>query len=104
MQRVVMSSARARALGLAPLARVVAQATSGLAPKLVLMTPVDAVRKVLAKAGWTLADVDLLELNEAFSVQALAVMRELDLETPPRPDDAADALAVAACDVHTALN
>jgi len=77
---VVMSAVRARSLGLAPLARIVAQATSGLAPRMVLMTPVDAVRKVLAKAGWTLADVDLVELNEAFAVQAVAVMRELELD------------------------
>ena len=74
---VVMSAARARALGIAPLARIVAQATSGLAPKWVMMTPVDAVRRVLAKAQWTLDSVDLIELNEAFSVQALAVTREL---------------------------
>ncbi len=77
---VVMSADRARALGLVPMARIVAQATSGLAPKFVLMTPVDAVRRVLARARWTLADVDLLELNEAFAVQALAVIRELGLD------------------------
>lgn len=77
---VVMSAARAQALGLTPMARIVAQATSGLAPKLVLMTPVEATRRVLAKAGWSLGDVDLLELNEAFAVQALAVMRELRLD------------------------
>jgi acetyl-CoA C-acetyltransferase len=77
---VVMSADRARALRLAPLARIVAQATSGLDPKLVLMTPVEAVRRVLRKAGWTLADVDLIELNEAFAVQAVAVSRELDLD------------------------
>ncbi len=77
---VVMSAARAEALGLAPMARIVAQATSGLAPKLVLMTPVEATRRVLAKAGWSLDDVDLVELNEAFAVQALAVMHELDLD------------------------
>ncbi|MGE3956225.1 MAG: acetyl-CoA C-acetyltransferase [Vicinamibacterales bacterium] len=77
---VVMSSARARALGLTPLARIVGQATSGLAPKMVLMTPVEAVRRVLAKTGWSLSDVDLVELNEAFSVQAIAVTRELGLD------------------------
>ncbi len=76
---VLMSSGRARALGLTPLARIVAQATSGLAPKMVLMTPVDAVRKVLKKAGWTMHDVDLVELNEAFAVQAVAVLQELGL-------------------------
>jgi acetyl-CoA C-acetyltransferase len=76
---VVMSSARARALGLSPIASIVGQATSGLAPKLVLMTPVEAVRRLLAKTGWSISDVDLLELNEAFSVQAIAVMKELGL-------------------------
>ena len=55
------------------MARIVAQATSGLAPKMLLMTPVEATRKVLKKAGWSLNDVDLLELNEAFAVQAVAV-------------------------------
>ena len=64
----------------APLARIVGQATSGLAPRLVLMTPVEAVRRLLTKIGWSLADVDLVELNEAFSVQAVAVMHELGLD------------------------
>jgi len=77
---VVMSADRAKALGLSPMARVVAQATSGLAPKMLLMTPVEATRKVLKKAGWSMNDVDLLELNEAFAVQAVAVMRELGVD------------------------
>jgi acetyl-CoA C-acetyltransferase len=77
---VVMSSARARKLGAKPLARIVGQATSGLAPKYVLMTPVEAVRKVAQKIGWNLADVDLFELNEAFSVQGVAVLRELGID------------------------
>jgi acetyl-CoA C-acetyltransferase len=77
---VVMSGSRASALGVTPLARIVGQATSGLAPKLVLMTPVEAVRKLTCKIGWSLADIDLLELNEAFSVQAVAVMHELGLD------------------------
>jgi acetyl-CoA C-acetyltransferase len=77
---VVMSADRARALGLAPIARIVGQATSGLAPRLVLMTPVEAVRRLLTKTGWSLADVDLVDLNEAFSVQAVAVMHELGLD------------------------
>jgi acetyl-CoA C-acetyltransferase len=59
---------------------VVAQATSGLPPKLVLMTPVEAVRKAAHKAGWNLADVDLFEINEAFSVQMVAVLRELGID------------------------
>ena len=51
------------------MARIVGQATSGLAPKYILMTPVEAVRRVAQKVGWTLEDVDLFEMNEAFSVQ-----------------------------------
>jgi acetyl-CoA C-acetyltransferase len=78
---VVMSAEKARELGLTPLARVVGQATSGLAPKLVVMTPIEAVRKVAQKVGWKLEDVDLFEINEAFSVQMVAVLRELGI--PP---------------------
>ena len=77
---VVMDRERAHSLGLRPLARIVAQATSGLAPKMVLMTPVEAVRRVAEKAGWRLADVDLFELNEAFAVQAVAVLNELRID------------------------
>ena len=77
---VIMAAAIARDLGIAPLARVVGQATSGLAPKLVMMTPVEAVRRVAGKVGWRLEDVDLFEINEAFSVQAIAVMRELGID------------------------
>jgi acetyl-CoA C-acetyltransferase len=77
---VVMSADKARALGATPMARIVGQATSGLAPKMVLMTPVESVRKVAAKIGWTLDAVDLFEINEAFSVQAVAVLRELGID------------------------
>jgi acetyl-CoA C-acetyltransferase len=77
---VLMSASRAAALGLTPLARVVGQASSGLAPKYVLMTPVEAVRRIAQKIGWKLGDVDLFELNEAFSVQAVAVLRELGID------------------------
>jgi acetyl-CoA C-acetyltransferase len=77
---VVMALPRAAALGVTPLARIVGQAASGLAPKYVLMTPVEAVRRVAAKVGWRLEDVDLFELNEAFSVQAVAVLRELGID------------------------
>src|SRR5438093_736117 len=77
---VVMAAERAHSLGLAPLVRVIAQATSGLAPKFVLMTPVEAVRRVAEKAGWDLKDVDLFELNEAFAVQAVAVLNELGID------------------------
>jgi acetyl-CoA C-acetyltransferase len=77
---VVMAADKANALGLTPMARIVGQATSGLAPKMVMMTPVEAIRKVSQKIGWDLKDVDLFEINEAFSVQAVAVMRELGID------------------------
>ena len=77
---VVMSAARASQLTLTPMARIVGQATSGLAPKYLLMTPVEAVRRLLKKTGWSMEDVDLIELNEAFSVQAVAVLGELGVD------------------------
>jgi acetyl-CoA C-acetyltransferase len=78
---VVTSASRAQELGAAPMVRIVAQATSGVEPKWVMMAPVDAVRKIWEKTGWKNEDVDLYELNEAFSVQALGVMRELGLQS-----------------------
>jgi acetyl-CoA C-acetyltransferase len=77
---VIMAADNARTLGLTPLVHVVGQATSGLPPRLVMMTPVEAVRRVAARVGWDLKDVDLFEINEAFSVQAVAVMRELGID------------------------
>ena len=77
---VVMSAQRAAQLNLTPMVRIVGQATSGLAPKYLLMTPVEAVRRLLHKIGWPLDQVDLFELNEAFSVQAVAVLRELGID------------------------
>ena len=77
---VVMSATRAAQLNLTPMARIAGQATSGLPPKYLLMTPVEAVRRVLMKVGWSMAEVDLLELNEAFSVQAVAVLQELGVD------------------------
>jgi acetyl-CoA C-acetyltransferase len=77
---VVTSATRAKELGIQPLVRIVAQATSGVEPKWVMMAPVDAVRKIWEKTGWKNEDVDLYELNEAFSVQALGVTRELGLD------------------------
>jgi acetyl-CoA C-acetyltransferase len=77
---VVASSQRAKELGAAPMVRIVAQATSGIDPKWVMMAPVSAVRKIWEKTGWKNDEVDLYELNEAFSVQALGVMRELKLD------------------------
>ncbi len=76
---LLMSRATAEALGVKPMAVVRAQATSGVDPAWVMMAPVTGVRKVLANAGWQMEDVDLFELNEAFSVQALAVMGELGI-------------------------
>lgn len=76
---VVMTAAKAKALGLKPLVRIRAQASSGIDPKWVMMAPVTGVRKVLERAGWTAESVDLFELNEAFSVQSIALMRELGL-------------------------
>ena len=77
---VVMSAPMAGRLNLRPMARIVAQATSGLAPKYVLMTPVQAVQTLARKIGWNLRDVDLFELNEAFSVQAVAVLKQLGID------------------------
>jgi acetyl-CoA C-acetyltransferase len=77
---VVTSRERARSLGIEPMARIVAQATSGIEPELVMMAPVEAMRRVLKKAGWTFADVDLIELNEAFAVQAVAIIKEMGLD------------------------
>jgi len=76
---VVTSAARAKELGIKPMVRIVAQATTGIDPKWVMMAPVAAVRKIWEKTGWKNDDVDLYELNEAFSVQALGVMHELGL-------------------------
>ncbi len=77
---VVMSAGKARELGLEPMARIVAQATSGIAPAWVMMAPVEAVRQLWKKTGWNNGDVDLYEINEAFSVAAIAVTRELGID------------------------
>src|ERR1700723_2439567 len=77
---VVTSAQRAKELGAQPMARIVAQATSGVEPKWVMMAPVGAVRTIWEKTGWKKDEVDLYELNEAFSVQALDVIRELGLD------------------------
>jgi acetyl-CoA C-acetyltransferase len=76
---VVTGAQRAQELGAKPMVRIVAQATSGVEPKWVMMAPVGAVQQICQKTGWKNEDVDLYELNEAFSVQALGVMRELKL-------------------------
>jgi len=77
---IVTSERNAQRLGKQPIARIVAQAVSGVEPKWVMMAPVEAVEKLLAKTGWDRdKDVDLVELNEAFAVAAIAVTRELKL-------------------------
>lgn len=76
---VVTSAEKAAELGIEPLARVVSYATSGIEPKYIMLAPVEGVRKAVKNAGWELSDVELFELNEAFSVQALGVMKELGI-------------------------
>jgi acetyl-CoA C-acetyltransferase len=77
---VVTSAQKAKELGAPPMVRIVAQATSGVEPKWVMMAPVEAIRKIWQKTGWKKDEADLYELNEAFSVQALGVIRELGLD------------------------
>ena len=77
---VVTSARRAKELGAKPMVRIVAQATSGVDPKWVMMAPVDAIRQIWKKTGWKNEEVDLYELNEAFSVQSVAILRELSLD------------------------
>ncbi len=76
---VLMSRARADALGIKPLARWLGSAAAGVDPRVMGLGPVSASRKALARAGLTVADIDLAELNEAFAAQAIAVLRELGL-------------------------
>ena len=76
---LMMSAARAAALGLKPLARVVATTSAGVPPRVMGLGPIPAVRKALAKAGLNVSDLGLVELNEAFAIQSLAVIRELGL-------------------------
>ena len=80
----ILSAEAATAQGLTPKARIVAMAAAGVAPRIMGVGPAPAVRKVLARAGMTLDQMDVIELNEAFAAQALAVLRDLGL-----PDDAA---------------
>jgi acetyl-CoA C-acetyltransferase len=77
---VVTSARRAKELGAKPMVRIIAQTTSGVDPKWVMMAPVDAVRQIWKKTGWKNEEVDLYELNEAFSVQSVAILRELNLD------------------------
>jgi acetyl-CoA C-acetyltransferase len=77
---VLMSAADARARGLTPLARIVSSATAGVDPAIMGTGPIPASKKALEKAGWTVADLDLVESNEAFAAQSLCVLRELGLD------------------------
>lgn len=77
---VVMSDVRARELGIKPLARIVASAVSGVAPEMMGIGPIDAVRNVLAFTRMTIGDIGVVELNEAFAAQVLPVCRELDID------------------------
>jgi acetyl-CoA acyltransferase len=77
---IVMSEDKARAMGLKPLARFVAYATAGVRPDLMGIGPIEAIQKVLRQAALSLNDVDLIELNEAFAAQSIAVIRELHLD------------------------
>ena len=81
---ILATEAAAKKHGLTPKARVIASAAAGVAPRIMGMGPAPATRKVLAKAGLQLSQMDVIELNEAFAAQALAVTRDLGL-----PDDAA---------------
>ena len=74
---VLMTAAKAAALGLKPLGRIASYASAGLDPKIMGMGPVPAARKALERAGWKAADLDLMEINEAFAAQACAVHKEM---------------------------
>ncbi|HET9176902.1 MAG TPA: acetyl-CoA C-acyltransferase [Terriglobia bacterium] len=77
---LVTSAETAQKLGKKPMARIVAQAVSGVEPRWVMMAPIDAVESLLKRTGWKVEDVDLVELNEAFAVQAVAVIEQLGLD------------------------
>src|SRR2546421_827382 len=91
---LVMDEDKARSLGLQPLARIIASAVTGLAPEIMGVGPIEACRKVLAKAGMTINDIDIVELNEAFAAQVLPVCDEvgIDIDTQLNPNGGAIAL------------
>src|SRR5207253_8044646 len=90
---LITSGAKARELGIAPLARIVGAASAGVDPREMGMGPVPATRKVLTRTGLTVRDLDLIELNEAFAAQAIAVMQELQLD-PDRVNVDGGAIAI----------
>ena len=77
---VVMSETRAAELGLQPRARIIASSVSGVEPEIMGVGPIEAVRRVLKQAGMTIDDVDVMELNEAFAAQVIAVCREVGVD------------------------
>jgi acetyl-CoA C-acetyltransferase len=90
---VVTTGQRARAMGAAPLARILAYASTGVDPRIMGIGPVPAVRKVLARAGLGIGDIDLFELNEAFAAQSVAVVRELGVD-PAKVNSSGGAIAL----------
>ncbi|MGH9064320.1 MAG: acetyl-CoA C-acyltransferase [Acidimicrobiales bacterium] len=91
---LVMSEDRAAELGLSPLARVVASAVSGVAPEIMGVGPIEAVRKVLAQAGMAIGDIDVVELNEAFAAQVLPVCDELGISVEDQLNPHGGAIAL----------
>lgn len=77
---VIMSDTKAKALGLTPLARIVATGVSALSPEIMGLGPIESTRRALATAGMSISDIDLVEINEAFAVQVLGSARELDID------------------------
>jgi acetyl-CoA C-acetyltransferase len=77
---VIMSDSKARELGLTPLARIVSTGVSGLSPEIMGLGPVEATRRALARAGLTIDDIDLVEINEAFAAQVIGSVRELGID------------------------
>src|SRR5690606_29691166 len=76
---IVMSDTRARELGITPLARIVATGVSALSPEIMGLGPVEATRQALARAGMSISDIDLFEINEAFAAQVIPSYRELGI-------------------------
>ena len=91
---LVMSDEKARALGLTPLARIIASSVSGLQPEIMGVGPIDAVRKIFAQTGMTASDLDVVELNEAFAAQVLPVCRELGINVEDQLNPHGGAIAL----------
>lgn len=91
---LVMSDQKANELGIRPLARIVASAVSGLAPEIMGVGPIEAVNKVLAQAGMSIGDIDIVELNEAFAAQVLPVCDELGISVEDQLNPHGGAIAL----------